>query len=249
MVEPNAQPVSGIDAFVNFDPSALSVTAIAAGAGSPLGLELNNSFDNTAGHADFSAGTLPPPASAAFTLATITFNAKAASTGAAISFNTTTPRQTNAVLDGNSVLAGTFGATVIVNGPATKVKADIDVDPNTLNLKSNGKWLTVDIELTKGYAASDIALSTVRLNGTVPAVADGKYGFVHEQEHHKGDNGKHAGSELTVKFSLDAVKAVLSPGDKVTITVTGKVDSADFEGNTTIRVISKDAGKDKHGDD
>lgn len=49
------------------------------------------------------------------------------------------------------------------------ITADVDFDPNTLNLKSLGKWVTCYIELPEGFDPADIDVSTVMLNGVVPA--------------------------------------------------------------------------------
>ena len=51
---------------------------------------------------------------------------------------------------------------------STVITATIDIDPNTLNLKSRGKWITAYIELPEGYNVSDIDVSSIMLNGTVP---------------------------------------------------------------------------------
>lgn len=51
----------------------------------------------------------------------------------------------------------------------TMVSAVIDIDPDTLNLKSKGKWITCYIELPEGYDVADINLSTVILENTVYA--------------------------------------------------------------------------------
>ena len=51
-------------------------------------------------------------------------------------------------------------------GPIT---ATVDIDPDTLNLKSKGKWITAYIELPSGYDVADIDVATVMLDDTVPA--------------------------------------------------------------------------------
>jgi len=53
------------------------------------------------------------------------------------------------------------------------ISATVDIKPDTLNLKSKGKWITCYIELPEGYNVSDIDVSTVMLDGTIlvdPAV-------------------------------------------------------------------------------
>jgi hypothetical protein len=52
---------------------------------------------------------------------------------------------------------------------APAVTASIDIDPDTLNLRSKGKWVTAYIELPEGYNVNDINVSSVMLNDTIPA--------------------------------------------------------------------------------
>jgi hypothetical protein len=40
---------------------------------------------------------------------------------------------------------------------------EIDIDPDTLNLKSKIKWVTAYIELPGGYDVADIDVGTVKL--------------------------------------------------------------------------------------
>lgn len=49
------------------------------------------------------------------------------------------------------------------------VTAVIDIDPDTLNLKSSGMWITCYIELPDGYDVSDIDVSSILLNKTISA--------------------------------------------------------------------------------
>ena len=46
--------------------------------------------------------------------------------------------------------------------------ATIDINPKALNLRSRGKWITAYIELPEGYNVSDVDVSSIVLNGTVP---------------------------------------------------------------------------------
>jgi hypothetical protein len=97
-----------------------------------------------------------------------------------------------------------------------------------LNLKSKGRWVTVYIELPEGYDVNDIDVSSILLNGLVPA------------ELHPAEVGDYDGDgfpDLMVKFDRQAVQGILSPGSQ-TITITGTVSGATFEGTDTIEVIS-----------
>jgi hypothetical protein len=49
------------------------------------------------------------------------------------------------------------------------VEATVDVDPNTLNLKSKGEYVTCYIELPEGYDPTDIDVGTVTLNNVLEA--------------------------------------------------------------------------------
>ena len=103
------------------------------------------------------------------------------------------------------------------------IPATIDFDPDTLNLKSKGKWVTCYIELPEGYDIHDIDISTVELNFEVG-----------------GEYGEFNISYCMVKFDRQAVIDILPIGDSVEITVSGRlIDGTRFEGNDTIRVIDK----------
>ena len=107
----------------------------------------------------------------------------------------------------------------------TPASATVDIDPNTLNLKSQGKWITAYVSLPEGYDVGDIDIATVQLDGIAAA-----WGEACE------DN------MLMVKFNRDAVIAYLKgkglalPTD-VTLKVTGMIGDLTFEGSDTIRVI------------
>ncbi len=49
-----------------------------------------------------------------------------------------------------------------------ELETKIDIDPDTLNLKSKGKWVTVYIELSEGFDVEDIDIDTLELEG-IPA--------------------------------------------------------------------------------
>jgi hypothetical protein len=112
-----------------------------------------------------------------------------------------------------------------------KIHATIDIDPGTLNLKSKGKWVTGYIELPEGYDVSDINVSTIMLNGTVPAEL---------RPTAIGDYDSDGVPDLMVKFNRTAVsELMLSQSIKygnVTLTITGELyDGTTFEGSDVIR--------------
>ncbi|HEY3217021.1 MAG TPA: T9SS type A sorting domain-containing protein [Candidatus Eisenbacteria bacterium] len=107
--------------------------------------------------------------------------------------------------------------------------AEITFSPEVLNLGSKAKYVTVSIEPEAGFAASDIDVSSLRLNGSV-AVASGAPTTI-------GDADGDGTPDLTVKFDRSSVGATLSPGSAVTISITGQYSNCDcFSGTDVIRV-------------
>jgi Tol biopolymer transport system component/flagellar hook assembly protein FlgD/subtilase family serine protease len=125
-----------------------------------------------------------------------------------------------------------------VHLPQTGITVEIEVEPETLNKKSHGNWVMVEIELPHGYKASDVDISSIRLEGTVPAVAWPHEKGKHHHEHGcERDHERHDHSELKVKFRRNEVIAVLPVGDHVPVHVTGTVAGTPFEGVDIIKVI------------
>ena len=114
-------------------------------------------------------------------------------------------------------------------------QANVTIKPETLNLKSKGKWVTAYIELPGGYDVSNIDVGTVMLNDHVSAEANPTK---------IGDYDDDGIIDLMVKFDRSAVQEILEVGDEIEITVTGELtDGTVFEGSDTIRVIDKGKGK------
>jgi hypothetical protein len=109
--------------------------------------------------------------------------------------------------------------------------ASIDIDPDTLNLKSNGRWMTAYIELPEGYDVADIDVSTVLLQGTLAAE-------IHPTT--VGDNDHDGVADRMVKFSRqDLIVYLVENGltsGNITLMVSGEVDNAPFEGMDIVRV-------------
>ncbi len=117
----------------------------------------------------------------------------------------------------------------VVPAPLT---AHIDINPDTLNLNSKGKWITSYIEFPEGYNMNDIDVSTILLNDTVPAE-------LYPTE--VGDYDSDGVPDLMVKFNRTAVSEyILSKGimtGNVTLTITGQLDDGTlFQGSDVIRV-------------
>jgi len=103
----------------------------------------------------------------------------------------------------------------------------LDVDPDVINLRSEGRWITTFIEATE-FGAAEIEPSSVRLEGIAPV--EGKLASVSDRD----QDGVPA---LELKFSRDAIASLLTAGNQ-TLRITGSLLSGGrFEGSAEVRVI------------
>jgi predicted secreted protein len=129
------------------------------------------------------------------------------------------------------------------------ISATIDIDPNTINKKSGGQWVTVYIELPAEYDVKNIDPKTVMINDNdkVLPIMDPKYGFVSSENDYITDVDNDGIPERMFKFNRSDVASILDTGDSVEVTVIGGVkyknesdsDLADFVGTDTIKVMDK----------
>ncbi|MCK4481632.1 right-handed parallel beta-helix repeat-containing protein [Candidatus Bathyarchaeota archaeon] len=134
---------------------------------------------------------------------------------------------------------------------APAVAATIDIDPDTLNLKINGEFITTYMQLPEGYDVADIVLETVNMEG-IQAVTDTQYGFVTDPDSYLLDlDGDGIAETRMIKFDracvIDYIEDNMDWSDPqrtipltylVTLAVTGSLhDGTCFEGNDTIRVL------------
>jgi parallel beta-helix repeat protein len=111
----------------------------------------------------------------------------------------------------------------------TGMEATVEIAPDTLNLKSRGKWVTAYIELPENHSVGDIDIPSILLNDAVPA---------EESPTKIGDYDEDGLADLMVKFNRSEVQELLEPGSDIVIKVAGKlVDSTSFVGTDTINVI------------
>jgi len=122
-----------------------------------------------------------------------------------------------------------------------KIPATVDIDPNTLNLRSEGQWITAYIQLPEGYDAADIDASTILLNETISPVLDPKYDFVTNSSEYLVDHNEDGILERMIKFDRAAVESFIYDHGitygEVSLTITGELfDGTAFEGTDIISV-------------
>lgn len=108
------------------------------------------------------------------------------------------------------------------------IEAALDIQPDTLNRSSKGRWITCYIELPEGYSVADIDVGSLLLNGAVAAdpwpVSIGDYDW----------DGV---ADLMVKFSRQSLAAGLAAGWQE-VSLTGALsDGTPLAGSDVIRVL------------
>lgn len=108
--------------------------------------------------------------------------------------------------------------------------ATVNITPNTLNLKSNGQWVTAYITFPERYSAEDIVTETVKIDDIPLAWSETQ------------------DDVFMAKFDRATVQGLVNKPDyedgtkfsELKLTVTGKLtDGTPFEGTDTVRVIIK----------
>ena len=147
-----------------------------------------------------------------------------------------TPKFASLALDGCDnphVAYAVDGASVDPTKYATKGTCDpepeddrtaaLRLTPETLNLKSKGRWVTARLSLDNA-SVHDLDVRSLELNG-VPA-----------------DKWKGAGRILVAKFDRQAVAATLSPGTEEVLLTGTWTDGTPFTATDTVRVIRPGKG-------
>ena len=121
----------------------------------------------------------------------------------------------------------------LMNPWSQVIPATIGIKPDTLNLKSRGRWITTYIELPPSYNVGDIDASTIMLSvesGNVPA----------EPKPIKiGDHDHDGIPDLKVRFDRGAVQAFMPSPGEYTLTIRGEVAGVPFEGSKTVSAITR----------
>jgi hypothetical protein len=121
------------------------------------------------------------------------------------------------------------------------IEALIDIDPDTLNKKSHGRWVTVYITLPDGYDVGAIDTSSIAITSLVGETCDPEYtqgadlSFVPQV----GDRDEDGIADLTVRFDRQVLLANLCLDD-VAVTIEGELTTGEhFSGSDTIRIIDR----------
>jgi hypothetical protein len=128
-----------------------------------------------------------------------------------------------------------FADIVIAGPPPTAI---IEFDPDTLNLKSKGQWISCYIELPKGYDLNNIdndSQEILEINGKKVCIP------VEKHPTGIGDHDTDGIPDLMVKFDRSEVEDNISPGDAVLTVAVKLIDGSKFESSAIIRTI--DPGK------
>ncbi|UCE37999.1 MAG: hypothetical protein JSW00_01805 [Thermoplasmata archaeon] len=117
-----------------------------------------------------------------------------------------------------------WGAKAYLTQLIKLIPADIEIHPETLNLKSNGKWVSCIIKLPDGYDEADIDPATMYLESIIPA-----------------ENPTLTGDSLNVKFDRGDLEDLVVGGGygrPAEFKVTGQlIGGMSFEGSDTVRII------------
>jgi hypothetical protein len=114
---------------------------------------------------------------------------------------------------------------------------DMNIEPDTLNLASRGKWITGYIELPEGYDVDSIDTSSILLNNTVMIDADAPTAI--------GDVDRDGTLDMMVKFDRSQVTVYIlnnvdieDKSTAVTFSITGRLnDGTAFQGIATIKAL------------
>lgn len=108
------------------------------------------------------------------------------------------------------------------------LEAYIDLNPNTLNFKSNGKWITVFIHFSNEKDINTVQFESIKVNDSI---------FADKVIIAIGEGNEF--DKLIVKFDRKSVINFLEPAEVVEIVISGKFnDGVKFKGKDSINLIN-----------
>jgi uncharacterized repeat protein (TIGR01451 family) len=156
-VNPNGQEVSGVQTFIDFDPTKVTASSAKIAPGSPIVLELLSVVDNDAGSLIFAAGTLGDPVTQPFDLAVIEFLTSSQPSTTSIEFSTADPRSTIASVQGVEVQREITGVEVQI-GPHSDLGITKTGSPSTVRA-GDVLTYTLEVENVGPEPAIDVVIS------------------------------------------------------------------------------------------
>jgi hypothetical protein len=111
------------------------------------------------------------------------------------------------------------------------IEAGFDLKPDTLNIRSKGKYVTGYIEFPMEFDPNDIKLNTVQIYGSV---------FAEQSKFEIGDYDCDGVQDITVKFDRAELIELLPNQniDEHPVTVTGVLSNRLFSAFDMIRIIN-----------
>jgi len=134
---------------------------------------------------------------------------------------------------------GIFEINLHTGNSFSLLPAEVNIDPNTLYMKSEGKWITCYIELPKGFDPNNIDVGSIRLKREDDIIA-----AVDISDPIKvGDYDSDSLPDLMVKFDRATViqylkNKNLSSGN-LTLSVIGQISDKFFAGTDTIKIMNQ----------
>jgi hypothetical protein len=112
---------------------------------------------------------------------------------------------------------------------------EIDIKPETLNLKSKGNWVTVFVEPPEGYVAEDIIGESVVISAVGGTITN-----IEPVRSNLTDSDDDGVNELKLKYSRGELQSAISQSNltgQVEVTLTGTLsDTMTFIGSDTIKI-------------
>ncbi|MFC2059551.1 CARDB domain-containing protein [Chloroflexota bacterium] len=179
-------PVSGVQAFLNFNPNHLEVldsdnmtAGVQVTPGTTLSTLMINSANNTAGTIDYSAGKLGEPfPTGNFTVATIKFKALAG-TGentTAVAFATDHPRETIADYGGLNITGALNNGSVKIYTQAVEISVVLEGGnrpPAGWVVPLNVRFFNPGADVMNDNPVKEFDLTATKSNGTATALCAG----------------------------------------------------------------------------
>ncbi|MGA1793626.1 MAG: hypothetical protein ACMUHM_06725 [Thermoplasmatota archaeon] len=111
--------------------------------------------------------------------------------------------------------------------------AEVFFNPNPMNVGSQGKFVTVHIEVPKDHDIEDIDVSSIRMDGVIqPEIPKGKTLKI-------GDHDDDDIPDIMLKFDREAVIKHYGVCFEKEVSFTGSIGDLTFEGKTKITIFDK----------